>query len=40
VLDADPEFKLMAIASDGPLAHFRRTLDKLIAAEQGERQAA
>src|SRR3982751_6026601 len=30
VLDADPDFKLLAIAADAPLAHFRRTLGKLI----------
>ncbi|MEO7336378.1 MAG: aromatic ring-hydroxylating dioxygenase subunit alpha, partial [Caldimonas sp.] len=40
VLDADPEFKLLAIAADAPLAHFRRTLGKLIEEEQGQRRAA
>ena len=41
MLDADPEFKMHAIASDAALAHFRRTLDKLIEAERpGLRQVA
>lgn len=34
VLDADPDFKMHPIASDAALAHFRRTLDKRIAAER------
>jgi vanillate O-demethylase monooxygenase subunit len=34
-LDADPSFQMLAIMADAPLAHFRRTLEKLIAAEQG-----
>jgi len=34
VLDADPSFRLLAIGADAPLAHFRWTLTKLIAAEQ------
>jgi vanillate O-demethylase monooxygenase subunit len=34
VLDADPDFRMLAVAADGPLMHFRRTLDRLIAAEQ------
>lgn len=33
VLDADPDFKMNAIVSDAPLVHFRRTLDRMIAAE-------
>lgn len=33
LLDADPEFKLLAIAADAPLSHFRWTLNKLIAEE-------
>ena len=37
VLDADPAFKMNAIVSDAALAHFRRTLEKMIDAE---RQAA
>ena len=38
MLDADPDFKFHAIASDGPLAHFRRTLAKMIDAERQETQ--
>lgn len=34
LLDADPDFKLLAIAADAPLSHFRWTLNKLIAQEQ------
>jgi phenylpropionate dioxygenase-like ring-hydroxylating dioxygenase large terminal subunit len=33
-LDYDPSFQLLAISADAALVHFRRTLDKLIAAEQ------
>ena len=33
-LDADPNFQMLAIMSDAPLAHFRRVLGKLIDAEQ------
>jgi phenylpropionate dioxygenase-like ring-hydroxylating dioxygenase large terminal subunit len=33
-LDYDPSFQLLAITADAALVHFRRTLDKLIAAEQ------
>ena len=33
MLDADPDFKMNAIVSDAPLAHFRRTLGKMIEAE-------
>ena len=33
-LDADPDFKMNAIVADAPLAHFRRTLAKLIDAER------
>jgi phenylpropionate dioxygenase-like ring-hydroxylating dioxygenase large terminal subunit len=41
VLDADPEFKMHPIASDAALAHFRRTLDRMIEAERpGLRQVA
>jgi vanillate O-demethylase monooxygenase subunit len=36
-LDADPDFKMNAIVADAPLAHFRRTLAKLIDAERGSR---
>jgi len=34
MLDADPDFKMNAIVSDAPLAHFRRTLGKMIEAER------
>ena len=40
VLDADPDFKMNGIVADAPLAHFRRTLGKLIDAERGEQQSA
>ncbi len=40
VLDADPGFKMNGIVADAPLAHFRRTLDKLIDAERGQAAAA
>jgi vanillate O-demethylase monooxygenase subunit len=36
MLEADPDFKMNAIVSDAPLAHFRRTLGKMIAAERTE----
>ena len=32
-MDEDPDFKLLAVVADAPLAHFRRTLDQLIAKE-------
>jgi vanillate O-demethylase monooxygenase subunit len=32
-LDQDPNFEMQGIAADVPLAHFRRTLDKMIGAE-------
>jgi vanillate O-demethylase monooxygenase subunit len=38
-LDADPNFKMNGIVADAPLAHFRRTLGKLIDAERGESQS-
>jgi len=34
VLDADPGFRMNGIVADAPLAHFRRTLGKLIDAER------
>jgi phenylpropionate dioxygenase-like ring-hydroxylating dioxygenase large terminal subunit len=40
VLDADPGFKMNAIVADAPLAHFRRTLGKLIDAERAALQPA
>ena len=33
-IDADPDFKMLNVVADGPLMHFRRTLDKLIADER------
>ena len=35
-----PNFKMQAIVADAPLAHFRRTLGRLIDEEQGQRRAA
>ena len=40
VLDADPDFKMNGIASDAPLAHFRRVLQNMIDAERQTAQAA
>ena len=40
VLDADPDFKMHAIVSDAPLAHFRRVLQARIDAEQEALAAA
>lgn len=34
VLDTDPDFKMLAVAADAPLSHFRWTLGKLVAAER------
>jgi vanillate O-demethylase monooxygenase subunit len=34
VLDATPDFKMNGILADAPLAHFRRTLGKMIEAER------
>jgi vanillate O-demethylase monooxygenase subunit len=34
VLDADPEFKMLAVAADAALSHFRWTFDKAVAAER------
>jgi phenylpropionate dioxygenase-like ring-hydroxylating dioxygenase large terminal subunit len=34
VVDADPDFKMLAVVADAPLAHFRRIMDKLIDQEQ------
>jgi vanillate O-demethylase monooxygenase subunit len=33
-LEDDPDFQMLAIIADAPLAHFRRVLSKLIEAEQ------
>ena len=38
VVDADPDFKMLAIRADAPLAHFRWTLNKKIAEEQAAAQ--
>ena len=40
MLDADPDFRMNGIDADAPLAHFRRTLAKLIDVERGAAQAA
>jgi phenylpropionate dioxygenase-like ring-hydroxylating dioxygenase large terminal subunit len=40
VLDADPAFKMNGIVADAPLAHFRRTLTKMIDAERQQAVAA
>jgi vanillate O-demethylase monooxygenase subunit len=40
LLDADPNFKMNAIVADAPLAHFRRTLGRLIDAERASLQPA
>ena len=34
MLDADPSFKLVAVASDVALSHFRYIMDKMIREEQ------
>lgn len=39
MLDEDPNFKLLAIAADGCLSHFRWLMDKLIAKEQQQQPA-
>ena len=33
-MDADPDFKMLAIGADAALSHFRWTLAKLIKEEQ------
>lgn len=38
-LDEDPDFQMLAIIADAPLAHFRRMLGKLIEAEQAPQAA-
>ena len=35
-LEEDPDFQMLAIHADAPLAHFRRVLGKLIEAERAE----
>ena len=40
MLDDDPSFKLVAVAADVALSHFRYTMDKMIQAEQAIAQAA
>jgi vanillate O-demethylase monooxygenase subunit len=36
LFDIDPDTKLLAIAADAPLSHFRWTLNKMIAEEQAQ----
>lgn len=40
VLDDDPAFKMLAVAADTPLSHFRWVLGKLIAEEEAAQVAA
>jgi vanillate O-demethylase monooxygenase subunit len=40
VLDADPDFRMNAIVSDAPLAHFRRTLGRLMEMERNASRPA
>ena len=40
VLDADPDFRMSGIVSDAPLAHFRRTLGRLIESERAATESA
>jgi vanillate O-demethylase monooxygenase subunit len=39
VLDADPEFRMQAVAADAALSHFRWTFDKLVSAERAAEAA-
>ena len=39
VLDADSEFEMQAVVADAALSHFRRTFDRLVAAERAEEAA-
>lgn len=39
-LEDDPRLPMLAVRADAPLTHFRRTLEKLIATEQGSSLAA
>jgi len=39
-MDEDPDFKLLGVVADAPLAHFRRVLDQLIAKEQSANSGA
>ena len=39
VLDEDPDFRMIAVAADVALSHFRWTLDRMIAAEQAVQPA-
>ncbi|MEQ8344748.1 MAG: aromatic ring-hydroxylating dioxygenase subunit alpha [Sneathiellaceae bacterium] len=39
VLDADPGFRMQAVAADAALSHFRWTLDRMIEAEQAGQAA-
>ena len=40
VLDADPDFRMNPIVSDAPLAHFRRTLGRLMEMERNASRPA
>jgi vanillate O-demethylase monooxygenase subunit len=39
-MEEDPDFKLLAVIADAPLAHFRRIMDQLIARERASRITA
>jgi vanillate O-demethylase monooxygenase subunit len=39
VLDADPEFRMQAVAADAALSHFRMTFEKLVGAERAAEAA-
>lgn len=39
VLEEDPEFRMLAVAADVALSHFRWTLDRMIEAEQAAQSA-
>jgi vanillate O-demethylase monooxygenase subunit len=40
LFDVDPDTKLLAIAADAALAHFRRVFEQRLAAERSEALAA
>lgn len=40
VLDGDPSFKMLAVAADAALSHFRWTFDKLVAQERAAEAGA
>ena len=40
LFDVDPDIKMLGIAADAPLAHFRRVFEQRLAAERSEALAA